>query len=71
MAQNIQISGVVKDVVGDPLIGVSVLVKGGTKGTSTDYNGFYTISAPADGTLVFSYVLLCRAPQKTPINFYQ
>ena len=27
MAQNIQISGVVKDVVGDPLIGVSVLVK--------------------------------------------
>lgn len=31
MAQNIQISGVVKDVVGDPLIGVSVLVKGGTK----------------------------------------
>lgn len=55
MAQNIQISGVVKDVVGDPLIGVSVLVKGGTKGTSTDYNGFYTISAPADGTLVFSY----------------
>ena len=48
MAQNIQISGVVKDVVGDPLIGVSVLVKGGTKGTSTDYNGFYTISAPAD-----------------------
>lgn len=56
MAQNIQISGVVKDVVGDPLIGVSVLVKGGTKGTSTDYNGFYTISAPADGTLVFSYV---------------
>ena len=56
MAQNIQISGVVIDVVGDPLIGVSVLVKGGTKGTSTDYNGFYTISAPADGTLVFSYV---------------
>ena len=56
MAQNVQISGVVKDVVGDPLIGVSVLVKGGTKGTSTDYNGFYTISAPADGTLVFSYV---------------
>lgn len=56
MAQNVQVSGVVKDVVGDPLIGVSVLVKGGSKGTSTDYNGFYTISAPADGTLVFSYV---------------
>ena len=56
MAQNVQISGVVKDVVGDPLIGVSVLVKGGSKGTSTDYNGFYSISAPADGTLVFSYV---------------
>lgn len=56
MAQDIQISGVVKDVVGDPLIGVTVLVKGGTKGTSTDYNGFYNITAPADGTLVFSFV---------------
>lgn len=56
MAQNIQVSGVVKDAVGDPLIGVSVLVKDGSKGTSTDYNGFYTISVPADGTLVFSYV---------------
>lgn len=56
MAQDIQISGVVKDVVGDPLIGVTVLVKGGTKGTTTDYNGFYNITAPADGTLVFSFV---------------
>lgn len=56
MAQDIQISGVVKDVVGNPLIGVTVLVKGGTKGTSTDYNGFYNITAPADGTLVFSFV---------------
>ena len=56
MAQNVQISGVVKDVAGDPLIGVSVLVKNTTKGTSTDYNGFFAITAPADGTLVFSYV---------------
>lgn len=41
---------------GQPLPGVTVLVKGTTQGTSTDFDGNYTIKANASNTLVFSYV---------------
>ena len=40
---------------GQPLPGVSVLLKGSTNGTTTDATGKYTISA-GSGTLVFSYI---------------
>lgn len=41
---------------GSLLPGVSITVKGTTKGASTNENGAYTISAPANSVLVFSYV---------------
>jgi TonB-dependent starch-binding outer membrane protein SusC len=41
---------------GNALAGVSVQVKGGTKGTATDADGKYSITAPANGTLVFSHI---------------
>jgi len=53
MAQ--QVSGVVKDDSG-ALPGVSVIVKGTTTGTSTDFDGNYTVSANNGDILVFSYV---------------
>lgn len=56
LAQKITVSGTVVDPEGEPLIGASVLVQGETMGTATDFDGNYTLSAPADGTLVFSYV---------------
>jgi TonB-linked SusC/RagA family outer membrane protein len=37
-----------------PLAGVRVLVRGTTAGTTTDAEGRYTVSAPANGTLLFS-----------------
>jgi TonB-linked SusC/RagA family outer membrane protein len=46
--------------------GVSVVVKGSTVGVSTDAGGGYTISAPADGTLVFSF--LGMSPREEPVN---
>src|SRR5690606_28287687 len=46
----------VKDVNVETLIGVSILVKGTTTGTSTDLNGNFTINAPAGSTLVFTYI---------------
>jgi TonB-linked SusC/RagA family outer membrane protein len=56
-AQNVQVSGVVTDAAdGQPLPGVSVVVKGARISTSTDVNGRYTISVSDDATLVFSYV---------------
>ncbi|MDE6076140.1 MAG: SusC/RagA family TonB-linked outer membrane protein [Muribaculaceae bacterium] len=55
-AGNLQVTGIVTDTDNEPLIGVSVLLKGTTTGTVTDIDGNYSISAPADGTLVFSYI---------------
>ncbi|MDR3185185.1 MAG: carboxypeptidase-like regulatory domain-containing protein, partial [Prevotellaceae bacterium] len=55
-AQNVQVSGVVTDAEGQPLPGVSVVVKGARTSTSTDVNGRYTISVPGDATLAFSFV---------------
>ena len=66
LAQQITVSGTVIDPEGEPLIGASVLVKGETMGTATNIDGEYTLSAPADGTLVFSYV--GYDTQEIPVN---
>lgn len=52
----IQVTGVVTSFDGDPLIGVSVLVKDAGTGTTTDIDGKYSIETEADGTLIFSYL---------------
>ena len=63
--QEKRISGtVISD--GEPLPGVSVQVKGATTGTITDIDGKYSISAPADGILVFRFVGLKTAEK--PVN---
>ena len=50
------ISGTVTDQDGLPLIGVTVLVQGTTTGTTTDFDGNYTIMASEGQTLAFSYI---------------
>ena len=57
-AQNIQIKGtVVSGTDNEPLPGVNVVVKGNTStGTITDFNGTFTLSAPADAILSISYI---------------
>lgn len=53
----VEIRGKVTNKVGDPLVGVNVVLKGTSVGTVTDAGGNYALSLPADtGTLVFSYV---------------
>ncbi len=56
MAQNVTIKGQVKDQKGLPLPGVSVKVKGTNQGASTQDNGSYTINAPKNATLEFSFI---------------
>ena len=52
-----QVSGVVVDEKGDPIIGASVQVKGTTTGTISDYDGEFTLSVPDDATtLTVSFV---------------
>jgi TonB-linked SusC/RagA family outer membrane protein len=55
-AQNLNVSGTVLDSKSEPVAGASVVVKGTSVGAMTDANGGYTISAPADATLVFSFL---------------
>ena len=56
IAQNKLIQGVVSAKNGESVIGAGVLVKGTTKGTITDLDGKYQISASPNATLVFSSV---------------
>jgi TonB-dependent starch-binding outer membrane protein SusC len=49
------VTGTVTDSKGDPVSGISVIIKGTTKGTSTNAQGVYTLSGVADGaTLIFT-----------------
>ncbi len=50
-----QVSGIVKDDLGDGLIGVNIVEKGTTNGTVTDIEGKYTLKVADGATLVFSY----------------
>jgi TonB-linked SusC/RagA family outer membrane protein len=53
-AQNSTISGTVTDDSGAPLPGVNVVEKGTSNGTSTDFDGNYTINVGNNAVLVFS-----------------
>lgn len=56
-AQDKTISGVVRSATdNEPLVGVSVLVKGTTNGTITDFDGKYSLSVKTGDVLVFSYI---------------
>ncbi len=55
--QSKKINGTVIDETGEPMIGVSVLVKGTTVGTITDFDGKFSLDVPAGkNTLEVSYI---------------
>lgn len=56
LAQNKRISGTVKGVDGKPIAGATVLVEGTSIGTTTNAEGRFSVQAPADGTLVVSFI---------------
>ena len=51
-----KIGGTVKDAAGQPLVGVTVTVKGTQKGVTTDVNGGFSIDANVGDVLVFNYI---------------
>lgn len=57
LAQGLTVTGKVVDENGGDLPGVTVLLKGTTKGTATGMDGTYSLSVPdVDGTLIFSFI---------------
>lgn len=56
LTQNKRISGTVKGVDGKPIAGATVLVEGTSIGTTTNAEGRFSVQAPADGTLVVSFI---------------
>lgn len=55
-AQNMMIKGTVIDANNDPLLGVTIMVKGTTTGTVTDVDGNFSIKGKTGETLVVSYI---------------
>ena len=51
-----QITGTVVDPQGEPVIGATVMEKGTSNGTITDFDGNFTVKVKEGATLVFSYV---------------
>ena len=56
LAQEKSVTGKITADDGTVLPGVSVVIKGTTKGTNTDADGNFRISVPTNARLVFSYV---------------
>ncbi|WP_166962487.1 SusC/RagA family TonB-linked outer membrane protein [Yeosuana marina] len=56
LMQQSQIHGKITDSNGVPLAGVSIIVKGTQRGTTSDFNGGYTINVNNNQVLVFSFV---------------
>lgn len=54
--QQIKVSGVVKDAMGEPVIGASIQEKGTSNGIITDVNGNFSLSVNQGATLVISYI---------------
>lgn len=66
LAQNQRVSGTVVHQDGSPVMMATISVKGTTTGTNTGLDGKYSINAPADAILVFSYLGL--ETQEIPVN---
>lgn len=60
------VKGQVVDANGEPIIGASVLVKGTTNGTITDFDGNFTLNNASKGILVVSYI--GYKTQEVPVN---
>lgn len=62
----INVRGTVTDVAGEPIIGANILIQGTSSGTVTDYDGNFTLQAPANGVLEVTYI--GYQPRSIPID---
>ena len=56
IGQKMQVSGLVNNEKGEAMSGVSILIKGTNKGTSTDKDGKFSLEAAKGSNLLFSFI---------------
>ena len=77
LQQQQRISGTVTDEKGEPLIGVTIIIKGSTEGTVTDANGNFSLPANVNDVLQFSYIgyipqeINFEDDNQTILNFFE
>lgn len=64
--QDITVKGKILGDNGNELIGVSIQLKGTSRGTATDEHGNFSIAAPENGVLIISYI--GYTSQEVPVN---
>ena len=66
--QKIEVSGTIFDGDGQPLPGASILIKGTTLGTDSDFDGNFSIKAAIGDVLVFAYIGMTSVSKKIKDN---
>ncbi|WP_207425280.1 TonB-dependent receptor [Pedobacter sp. SYSU D00535] len=65
------VTGTVTDTNGEPLIGASVLVKGTTRGASTDVNGRFSLTVPGDAAVTLTVTYLGYSTKDVTVSPWQ
>lgn len=66
--QKTTVAGTVTDAAGEPIIGASIVVKGTSRGTVSDADGYFTLSAPQGATLEVSCIGFEKKTIKVPAS---
>lgn len=66
--QQILVEGTVTGADGEPLIGVTVMVKGGNRGTATDVEGHYQIKVDNPRKAVLEFTYIGMKPQEIKVD---
>ena len=66
--QKTTVAGTVTDAAGEPIIGASIVVKGTSRGTVSDADGYFTLSAPQGATLEVSCIGFEKKTIKVPTS---
>jgi len=56
VAQDVTVNGIINDENGLPVPGATVLLKGTTKSTASDFDGKFQIQAPSNGSLTITFI---------------
>ncbi|MDP5199347.1 TonB-dependent receptor [Flavobacterium sp. DG2-3] len=56
VAQDVTVNGMIKDETGMPVPGATILLKGTTKSTASDFDGKFQMQVPSNGSLIITFI---------------